>query len=77
MADLTTETQNQIKETSERSEQLSTECQFLMQKLETIEKEKKNLEKKHTQLATKSQKIEKDLKEEKQLNSCLQVSTWQ
>ena len=76
MSDLTTETQNQIKETSERSEQLSTECRFLMQKLETVEKEKKNLEKKHTQLVTKSQKVEKEFKEEKQLNTCLQVSIY-
>ncbi|KAI6647610.1 BRCA1-associated protein-like [Oopsacas minuta] len=79
MSDLTTETQNQIKETSERSAQLSTECQFLMQKLETIEKEKKSLDKKYSQLVTKSQRIEKDLKEERQLNSCLQENQepWQ
>ena len=73
MTDLTTETQNQIKETTNRSEQLSTECQFLMRKLETIEKEKKSLDKKHTQLVTKSQKTEKEFKEELQINACLQV----
>ena len=73
MADLTTETQNNIKETKNQCEQRSAECQLLMQRLEVIEKEKKNFEKKYSQSLTKSERVEKDLKEERQINTCLRV----
>lgn len=55
----------------ERTKKTLEECKKLELKLTEVEQEKKNLDKKYTQVASKVGKLVKDLKDEQELNKCL------
>lgn len=55
----------------ERTKKTLEECKRLELKLTEVEQEKKNLDKKYTQVASKVGKLVKDLKDEQELNKCL------
>jgi len=61
----------QVNSMEERTKKTLEECKKLELKLSEAEKEKKNLEKKYTQVVTKVGKLVSDLKDEQELNRCL------
>jgi BRCA1-associated protein len=69
----------QMEAVVEKSQKTLEECQKYERMFSDSEKERKNLEKKNCQCATKLKKMEKELDEEKQMNECLRKNQqlWQ
>ncbi|KAJ7388720.1 hypothetical protein OS493_035998 [Desmophyllum pertusum] len=61
----------QVGSMEERTKKTLEECKKLELKLSEAEKEKKNVDKKYTQVVTKVGKLVGDLKDEQELNKCL------
>lgn len=73
------EAAEQASSMEERTKKTLEECKKLELKLSVAEKEKKNADKKYTQVVTRVGKLVSDLKEEQELNKCLQENQklWQ